>query len=214
VARPDLSPVYRGVDVTNNGTRHLRVLIADEDKQALDQMAAVLEQLGHEVAPFVVSVSEAIELIATEDPDLAIVVVHQDDDHALALIAETVEYASGPVIAQTRNGDVDFVARAAERGISAWIESTSPAVVQGAIEVALRRYEETARLQVKVDQLESALERRALIERAKGILMERHGLDDRGAFELLRDHARAQSRRVVDVARAVTDGHALLPKRA
>ena len=64
-----------------------------------------------------------------------------------------------------------------------------------------------------MDQLESALERRALIERAKGILMERHGLDDREAFELMRDHARAQNRRVVDVARAVTDGHALLPKR-
>jgi AmiR/NasT family two-component response regulator len=199
--------------MTNNGTRHLRVLIADEDKNALDQLAGVLEQLGHEVAPYVVSVSEAIELIGTEDPDLAIVVVHQDDDHALALIAETVEYASGPVIAQTRNGDVDFVSRAAERGISAWIESISPEAVQGAIEVALRRYEETARLQVKVDQLESALERRALIERAKGILMERHALDERGAFELMRDHARAQSRRVVDVARAVTDGHALLPKR-
>jgi AmiR/NasT family two-component response regulator len=199
--------------MTNNGTRHLRVLIADEDKNALDQLAGVLEQLGHEVAPYVVSVSEAIELIGTEDPDLAIVVVHQDDEHALALIAETVEYASGPVIAQTRNGDVDFVSRAAERGISAWIESMSPEAVQGAIEVALRRYEETARLQVKVDQLESALERRALIERAKGILMERHALDERGAFELMRDHARAQSRRVVDVARAVTDGHALLPKR-
>jgi AmiR/NasT family two-component response regulator len=200
--------------MTTNGARHLRVLIANEDKEALHQLAGVLEQLGHEVAPYVVSVSEAIELIATEDPDLAIVVVHQDDEHALALIAETVEYASGPVIAQTRDGDVDFVARAAERGISAWIESASPEVVQGAIEVALRRYEETARLQVKVDQLESALERRALIERAKGILMERHGVDERGAFELMRDHARAQSRRVVDVARSVTDGHALLPKRA
>jgi AmiR/NasT family two-component response regulator len=196
-----------------NETRHLRVLIADEDEDALHHLAAVLEQLGHEVTPYVVSVSEAIELIATEDPDLAIVVVHQDDEHALALIAETVEYASGPVIAQTRNGDVDFVARAAERGISAWIESASPEVVQGAIEVALRRYEETARLQVKVDQLESAIERRALIERAKGILMERHTLDDRGAFELLRDHARAQNRRVVDVARTVTEGHALLPPR-
>jgi AmiR/NasT family two-component response regulator len=199
--------------MTSNGTRHLRVLIADEDKDALHQLAGVLEQLGHEVAPYAVAVSEAIELISTEDPDLAIVVVHQDDEHALALIAETVEYASGPVIAQTRNGDVEFVARAAERGISAWIESASPQVVQGAIEVALRRYEETSRLQVKVDQLESALERRALIERAKGILMERHGVDEREAFELMRDHARAQSRRVVDVARAVTDGHALLPKR-
>jgi AmiR/NasT family two-component response regulator len=193
--------------------RHLRVLIADEDKEALEHLGAVLEGLGHEVTPYVVSVAEAIELISTEDPDLAIVVVHKDDEHALALIQETVEYASGPVIAQTRDGDVEFVARAAERGISAWIESASPEVVQGAIEVALRRYEEAARLQVKVDQLESALERRAMIERAKGIVMERHGIDERAAFELMRDHARAQSRRVVDVAVTVAQGHALLPKR-
>ena len=192
--------------------RHLRVLIADEDKQALAHLGAVLEGLGHEVTPYAVSVAEAIELISTEDPDLAIVVVHMDDEHALALIAETVEYASGPVIAQTRDGDVEFVARAAERGISAWIESTTPEAVQGAIEVALRRYEETARLQVKVDQLESALERRVMIERAKGILMERHGIDERAAFDLLRDHARAQSRRVAEIAVAVADGHALLLK--
>jgi response regulator NasT len=193
--------------------RHLRVLIADEDRDALEELGTVLESLGHEVTPYVVSVAEAIELISTEDPDLAIVVVHKDDEHALALIQETVEYASGPVIAQTRDGDVDFVARAAERGISAWIESTSPEVVQGAIEVALRRYEEASRLETKVEQLESALERRAVIERAKGILMERHALDERAAFELLRDHARAQSRRVVDVAVTVAEGHALLPKR-
>jgi response regulator NasT len=205
--------VYRDVVMTANGSRHLRVLIADEDKHALHELARVLEELGHEVAPYAVSVSEAIELIATEDPDLAIVVVHQDDEHALALIGETVEYASGPVIAQTRDGDVEFVARAADRGISAWIESSTPEIVQGAIEVALRRYEETAALQVKVDQLESALQRRSQIERAKGILMERHALDERDAFELMRDHARAQNRRVVDVAVAVTEGHALLPKR-
>ena len=192
--------------------RHLRVLIADEDKSALAQLGSVLEGLGHEVTPYAVSVAEAIELISTEDPDLAIVVVHMDDEHALALIGETVEYASGPVIAQTRDGDVEFVARAAERGISAWIESTTPEAVQGAIEVALRRYQETAQLQVKVDQLESALERRVVIERAKGILMERHGIDERAAFERLRDHARAQNRRVVEIAVAVADGHALLLK--
>jgi AmiR/NasT family two-component response regulator len=216
VAGPNQTPVYREVlDVTANADlsgRHLRVLIADEDKGALHDLAEVLETLGHEVTPYAVSVGDAIDLIGTEDPDLAIVMVHRDDEHALALIQETVEYASGPVIAQTPDRDVEFVARAAERGIAAWIESATPEAVQGAIEVALRRYEETARLQVKVDQLESALERRAKIERAKGILMERHGLGERDAFELMRDHARGQSRRVVDVARAVTEGHALLPK--
>lgn len=194
--------------------QHLRVLIADEDRDALRALGAVLDGLGHEVTPYAVSVADAIELISTEDPDLAIVVMHRDDEHALALIQETVEYASGPVIAQTRDGDPEFVARAAERGISAWIESPTPEVVQGAMEVALRRYEETERLQTKVEQLESALARRSVIERAKGILMERHEIDEREAFELLRDHARAQSRRVVEVSLAVTEGHALLPKRS
>jgi AmiR/NasT family two-component response regulator len=193
--------------------RGLRILIADENESALQSLAETLEGLGHVVTPFAVSVSEAVEIIAREDPNLAIVAMHHDDEHALALIAETVEYASGPVIAQVPHGDTQFVARAAERGISAWVESGAPEAVQAAIEVAVRRYREAAQLADKVEQLETALQRRTVIERAKGILMERHGVDDRGAFELLREHARSTSRPVVEVAQAVLDGHALLPRR-
>ena len=191
---------------------NLRVLIADEDDDALEGLRATLEALGHEVIPFAVSVREAAELIAREDPSLTIVMVHKDDEHALSLISEAVEYASGPVIATVRDGDADFVARAAEHGISAYVEGTDAQSVQGAIEVALRRYREAAQLAGKVDQLEGALQRRIVIERAKGILMERHSADERRAFELLRDQARASSRRVVEVAQTVVDGHALLPR--
>jgi len=199
------------------GTRretNLTVLLADEDQDALTRLGEVLQRLGHEVTPFAVSVEEATDLIVREDPDLTIVVVHQDDDHALALIAEAVESASGPVIAQLRGrDDIDFVARAAERGISAFVESNDPREVQASIEVTIRRYREAARLTEKVEQLETALERRAVIERAKGILMERHAIDDKTAFQRMRDHARSGNRRVVDVAKAVVDGHALLPAR-
>jgi AmiR/NasT family two-component response regulator len=45
-------------------------------------------------------------------------------------------------------------------------------------------------------------------------VMERHGVSDREAFDRLRDHARASNRRVVEVAQAVVDGHALLPARS
>jgi AmiR/NasT family two-component response regulator len=186
---------------------NLRVLIADENEDALRDLHQVLSRLGHEVTPYAVSVSEAVELIAKEDPEVAIVVLHNDDEHALALISEAVEFASGPVIAQLPDADVAFLARAAEAGISA-----DPESVQGAIEVAVRRYREAQRLGEKVEQLESALERRGIIERAKGILMERHSVNEREAFELLRDHARSSGRRVVDVAQSVLDGHALLPK--
>jgi AmiR/NasT family two-component response regulator len=193
--------------------RHLRVLIADENEDALRGLHEVLAGLGHEVTPYAVSVQEAVDLIAREDPEVAIVVVHQDDEHALALIAEAVEFASGPVIAQLPDADVDFLARAAEAGISAYAESMDPEAIQGAMEVAVRRYREAAQLTEKVEQLEGALERRGAIERAKGILLERHSVSEREAFELLRDHSRATGRRVVEVSQSVLDGHALLPKR-
>jgi len=193
--------------------RNLRILIADEDESALRSLHAVLTKLGHAVTPYAVSVHEAVELIVRDEPQVAIVVVHKDDEHALALIGEAVEYASGPVIAQLPDADVEFLSRAADRGVSAYVESMDPESIQGAIEVAVRRYREQRRLHEKVGQLEGALERRGGIERAKGILMERHGVGERQAFELLRDHSRTTGRRVVEVAQAVLDGHALLPKK-
>src|SRR3954470_12066372 len=105
---------------------NLRVLVADEDRRALDDLGRTLTELGHEVTPYAVSVAEAANLIAAEEPDLAFVMAHRDDEHALALIGEAVEYASGPVIAHIGAGDVDFVARAAERGLSASVATVSP----------------------------------------------------------------------------------------
>ncbi len=194
--------------------RALRVLLANEREEDLRRLADVLEGLGHEVTPFAVSVSEAVQLIAREDPDVAFVVFDGDDDHGLALLSETVEYASGPVLVTLRATESrQTVARAADMGIAGYVDSWEPQDVQGAIEVALRRHRESERLSEKVEQLESALERRAVIERAKGVLMERHAVDEREAFARLRDHARSGGRRVVEIAQAVLDGHALLPKR-
>ena len=193
--------------------RSIRILLANEREEDLRVLGDVLDGLGHEVTPFAVSVQEAIELIAREDPDLAFVVLDGDDQHGLALISETVEYASGPVLVTVREAeDPSTFARAAEMGIAGYVDSWAPEDVQAAIEVALHRHREEQRLTEKVEQLESALERRAVIERAKGILMERHAMDERRAFELLREHARSSGRRVVDVAQSVLDGHALLPK--
>ena len=194
--------------------RNLRILLANEREEDLRALGDVLDRLGHEVAPFAVSVAEASDLIAREDPDVAFVVLDGDDEHGLALISETVTFASGPVLVSVRQAESpSVIARAADMGIAGYVDSWDPADVQAAIDVALRRHREQERLSEKVAQLESALDRRAIIERAKGILMERHSVGERRAFELLRDHARASGRRVVDVAQSVLDGHALLPPK-
>ncbi|HXE43669.1 MAG TPA: ANTAR domain-containing protein [Conexibacter sp.] len=189
----------------------LRVLVADEDARALDPLAEMLHQLGHVVSAYAIAIADVPEKVASDDPDISIVVLHRDDDHALALIEEICAYATGPVIALTLADDPDFIARAADRGIASQAKPETPEAVQSAIELALRRHAEIARLETKVDQLEGALARRATIERAKGILMERHGVDERTAFERLRTHARAERLRVVDVAQALTDGRLELP---
>jgi response regulator NasT len=191
----------------------LRVLTADENREQLRALGALLEQLGHEVVSRAVSVSEAAAMIAAEDPDASLVRLHRDDEHALALIEELGESASGPVIVVLDEADPDFISEAAARGIASFAQPADIDNVQAAIELAVRRHADNAALTDRVDQLETALERRAVIERSKGILMERHGIDDRAAFVLLRDHARRNSRTVVEMARSVDEGHALLPKK-
>ncbi|HEX8156418.1 MAG TPA: ANTAR domain-containing protein [Solirubrobacteraceae bacterium] len=197
-------------DTTTEG---LRILAADEDEETLRATDEILAGLGHAVIAHAVNLPQAAELIAVNDPDLSVVVVHDDDEHALDLIEEISEFARGPIIVLLGTHDSPFVRAAAERGIDAFARPQFLDEVQGAIELAMRRHAETTRLTKQVEQLESALERRATIERAKGIIMERHRVDERQAFELLRQHARRSSRPVVELAHAVTDGHALLPNR-
>jgi AmiR/NasT family two-component response regulator len=205
--RPNLN-----VSTDNSDPPRLKVLLADEDEGALRITAALVRDLGHEVSEMAIGAQEAAEVIARDDPDLSIVVVYKRDGYALGLIEEIGEIARGPVIAILEREDAEFVAEAAERGISAYSRMGDAESVQSAIEVATRRHAEKRELVDQVQRLENALERRALIERAKGILMERHSVDERQAFDRLRDHARSRNRTVVDVAASVAEGHALLPK--
>jgi AmiR/NasT family two-component response regulator len=189
----------------------LRVLVADEDYEALDHLAKLLTELGHTVVARAIGVGELSLQINEDEPDIALVKLHDDDEHALDLIDEIVQDANCAVIALMEVPEPEFIARAAKSGIHAYVQPVTIETVQGAIEVASRRYADVEKLSEEVDQLEGALGRRAVIERAKGILMERHSADERAAFELLRAKARSTNRSVVGLAQAVLDGHALLP---
>jgi AmiR/NasT family two-component response regulator len=78
---------------------------------------------------------------------------------------------------------------------------------QSSIDIVLRRVAE-------YHDLQGAFGRRATIERAKRILMERHSIDGDAAFEMLRERSRTDNRKLIDLATAVVDGHRLLPKHA
>ena len=182
----------------------LRILVADEDERALDGIARILRELGHEVVARATSQAGAAEAVEEEQPDVAMVKLHADDEHALDLIDEIREVGNGPVIALLDSEDPDFIARAADQGITAYARPVESTAVQSSLEIAVRRFAKLSELSDAVDELEDAITRRATIERAKGILMERHGVTERDAFEMLRREARSNNRRVHDVARDVS----------
>src|SRR3954447_11064605 len=184
--------------------RSLRILTADEDEVALRRTAQLLEALGHEVTACTASVQEACELIARDEPDAAVVVVHRDPDHALDLIDELSEALAGPVVVLHESAGPEFAQAAAARGVDALARDVDADALQAALWVAVHRNAERSALATQVDQLEHALARRAVIERAKGVLMERHGLTDREAFERLRAQARSRSVTVVALAAELT----------
>src|SRR3954470_6635309 len=115
--------------------RGLKVLAADEDREALDTLTQALEGVGHEVIGEAVAISEVTDLVAQYDPDVSIVVVHDDLEHALELVTETVTFASGPVMLVVDEPQPTFAAEAAERGIHGMARKDITDI-QSAIEIA------------------------------------------------------------------------------
>ena len=181
----------------------LRILIANERKDRLKLTTGLVAAMGHEVIARSVEVSEVAAATAQAMPDVALVGLGESSEHALELISQIVQEAACPVIAILETQDPEFVNEAAKRGVFAYVTHRDPEELQGAVDIVLRRFAEFHRL-------EGALGRRALTERAKGILMERHRIDEREAFELLRSHARRTGRKLIDIAQAVTTSHLLL----
>jgi AmiR/NasT family two-component response regulator len=186
--------------------QHLRILIANQRKDRLALVAPVVVALGHEVIAREIDVEEVGAVTARERPDVALVGLGASSQHALDLIDKIVREAACPVIALLHEPDPEFVKEASKRGVFAHISDDGVEDWQSSIDIVLRRFAE-------FHDLEGAFGRRAQIERAKGILMERHSVDESAAFEMLRSQSRIGNRKLIDLAAAVVDGHRLLPKQ-
>ena len=187
-------------------TEHLRVLIANERKDRLALVAPIVAALGHEVIAREIDVEDVGTVTARERPDVALVGLGESSEHALHLVEKIVHESACPVIALIHAPDPAFVKEASKRGVFAYIMDADAKDWRSSIDIVLRRFAE-------YHDLEGAFGRRAVTERAKGILMERHSVDEPTAFELLREHSRSANRKLIDVASAVVDGHRLLPKQ-
>ncbi|MGN6796894.1 MAG: ANTAR domain-containing response regulator [Gaiellaceae bacterium] len=184
----------------------LQVLIANEHDDRLASITAVVTSLGHEVVGRAVSVAEVGPLSRQTGAEVALVGLGLDSPHALEQISAIVHEAACPVVALLDAADQSYVEEAAKRGVFAYVvlHGDESREIQNALDITLRRFAEFQNLQ-------GAFGRRALIEQAKGILMERHRIDADMAFDMLKAHSQQRGRKLVDGAEALLQSHQLLP---
>ena len=182
---------------------HLRVLVANQLAERAEAVSEIARSLGHEVVALELDVEHVAELTRKEHPDVALVGLGESSQHALELIEQIVRNAACPVILVLDAKNPEFVNEAAKRGVFAYLVHGDKHELQAALDIVLRRFAE-------FHNLEGAFSRRATIERAKGILMATHGIDEQQAFALLRNHSQRDGRKLVDIAEAVNRTHLLL----
>ena len=182
----------------------LQVLIANEQDERLETITAIVEALGHEVVGRDVDIGSVGRLSRSTGAEVALVGLGLDGEHALDQISAIVHEAACPVIAVLDAKDPRYVDEAAKRGVFAYvILDANGDELQSALDVTLRRFAE-------FQSLQGAFGRRAIIEQAKGILMERHGIDADAAFALLKSHSQHTGQKLLDIAQAIAQTHTLL----
>lgn len=185
-------------------THPLRIAVADDEPRMREYYQSTLPLLGHEVA---VVASDGAEMVAgcrATRPDLIITDIKMPGMDGIEAAGEVGRDEPIPVILVSAHHEADLLERAGGDNILAYlVKPIKQADLEAAIIVAMRRFEEFRSLRKEAGELRSALEDRKVIERAKGVLMKKTGLDESGAFLRLQKLARDHNQKMVEVARMI-----------
>lgn len=198
-----------------HATLPARILIAEDEHLVATELARQVGSLDVKVVGPVSCGQDAIELARSEAADLALLDIRMADgegDGDGLDAAQTLQLELGiPVVLVSAYSDDAYVRRGAEVGVFGYLlKPVSTDQLRVAIAVAWAAHNERRRLGDEVGELRNALADRKLIERAKGLLMDKASLAEPDAMRLLQRQARNTRRRLADVAKAVIDDGELL----
>jgi two-component system, response regulator PdtaR len=182
----------------------LRVVIADDEPRMREFFSKSIDRLGHQVVGMAATGRELVECCQEMQPDLIITDIKMEGmdgiDAAAALYAERPV----PVILVSAFHDEDFIERARENHIMAYLlKPIKDSDLIPAIGLATARFREYQMLREQAESSKQALEDRKHIERAKGILMKRAGLEEPDAFRRLQKHANSRRVKLVEMAKTI-----------
>jgi two-component system, response regulator PdtaR len=182
----------------------VRILIGEDETIIRLDLKEILERAGFEVCAEARDGEEAVELARAEEPDLAVLDVKMPRLDGIEAARRILAERPIPIVMLTAYGQDELVARAVEAGVFGYlVKPFRETDLLPAIQAAKARHAELEALRGEADSLADALATRKLVERAKGLLMEREGLSEQDAFTRLQRASQASGRPMKVVAEAL-----------
>lgn len=195
--------------------RSLRIALAEDEPETLEYFTQIVTSLGHDVVVAARDGRELVQRCREARPDLLIVDIRMPEMDGIDAAIEIFRERPIPVILLSAYHDGDLIARAEADHIMAYlVKPIKQADLAAEIPITVRRFEQFQTLRQEATDLRQALQDRKVIERAKGILMKRIGLDEHEAFTRLQQLASDKNQKMAQIAHAIlTADDALEPPK-
>ena len=193
------------------GAGRLRVLIVEDETLVGMGLRKDLERLGHTVVSQAATAEEARREFRDKRPDLVMMDIRLDGADGITLAAELLRERSVPMIILSAYSEQQLIERAGAAGVFGYlIKPVSVESLQAQVEVAVRRFQEHAKVLAEKQELAATLETRKLVEKAKGIFMRRLNLDEPEAHKRLQQESQKRRIGIGELAKKIIESEELL----
>ncbi|WP_106818507.1 ANTAR domain-containing response regulator [Janibacter massiliensis] len=207
MTQPPTAPSASGSEREPDDSRARRIVLADDEALIRLDLAEMLEDAGYEIVGQAPDGQQAVELVRSLTPDLAVLDVKMPVMDGLSAAEEIGRERICPVVMLTAFSQKELVERARDAGVMAYVVKPFTAGdIAPAIDIALSRWSEISALEAEVADLGERLETRKAVDRAKGILMRRLDLSEPDAFRWIQKTAMDRRLGMREVADAVVAG--------
>jgi len=181
--------------------QNLRIAIADDEPDMRDYFQNVLPRLGHTVVSVAQNGRELVEQCRTLHPDLVITDIKMPDVDGIDAAVQIYRENPIPVILVSAYHDAALIERAEMDHVMGYlVKPIKQNDLAPVIAIAVSRFAQFQAMQKEASDLRQALVDRKVIERAKGIMMKKAGLDEAAAFRRLQKLASEKNRKLVEIA--------------
>ena len=184
----------------------LRILLVTDTDKPIGELREALARLGYEMLPEAAAPHALPKVVERERPDVVIIDTESPSRDTLEHLAVMNETAPRPVLMFSHDSNQQLIRSAVAAGVTAYTaEGLSLDRLAPILEVALARFAHEEKLRQRLAKVETELDDRKTIDRAKRLLMERGKLSENDAYATLRKRAMDAGVRLADIARRVLE---------